>query len=91
MLLRSVPKIVDNQSMLSGKRFRLTVPTLGIETVGDERKAVQVPAGEIVTVLSGPRPDDRRMIDVLWTDKTLVMFAEDVEHRGRIISEASSA
>jgi hypothetical protein len=55
---------------------------LGIETIdGDNRVAVMVPAGETITVLSGPRPDDKRLVDVLWGDKNLVMFYEDVQGR----------
>lgn len=69
--------------MLSGRRFHLLVEILGIETNGDNnRVAVMVPAGETVTVLSGPRPDDMRLVDVQWGDKKLVMFYEDVQKRG---------
>ena len=70
-------------SMLTGQHFRLLVETLGIETInGDNRIAVMVPAGETVLVLSGPRPDDMRLVDVQWGDKKLVMFYEDVKKRG---------
>jgi hypothetical protein len=68
--------------MLTGQSFRLKMQTLGIETVGDARYAVQVPQGSVVKILGGPRPDDRRMVDVLWNGKALVMFAEDVGTRG---------
>jgi hypothetical protein len=81
----------ENVLMLSGKRFRLKATTLGVETVEDHRVAVQVPADETVIVLSGPRPDDLRMVDVLWNDRKLVMFAEDIEKRGQQIVESSGA
>jgi hypothetical protein len=69
--------------MLSGQHFRLLVETLGIETIGgDNRVAVMVPAGETIKVLSGPRPDDMRMVDVQWGDKKLVMFYVDIQKRG---------
>ena len=69
--------------MLSGQRFRLLVETLGIETIGDDnRVAIVVPASETIKVLSGPRPDDKRMLDVQWGDKKLVMFYEDLQKRG---------
>jgi hypothetical protein len=68
--------------MLTGHRFRLLVETLGIESSDeDHRIAVLVPAGETITVLSGPRPDDKRMVDVQWGDKKLVMFYEDIQKR----------
>ena len=72
--------------MLTGYRFRLLVETLGIETIdGENRVAIMVPAGETVTVLSGPRPDDMRMVDVQWGDRKLVMFYEDIQKRGEQI------
>lgn len=72
--------------MLTGQHFRLLVETLGIETIGDDnRVAVMVPAGETITVLSGPRPDDTRMVDVQWRGKTLVMFYQDIRKRGESV------
>ena len=65
--------------MMSGKRFHLMAEILGIEAVNDDnRLAVIVPSGEIVTVVSGPRPDDQRLVDILWGNRKLVMFYEDI-------------
>jgi hypothetical protein len=80
----------EDRQMLTGKRFRLTTATLGIERIDGHRTAVQVPPEEIVVVLSGPRPDDRRMVEVSWDGRTLVMFAEDVQTRGQEIGLGSS-
>jgi hypothetical protein len=77
--------------MLTGKRFRLNTAILGIETIEGQRRAVQVPSGDIVAVVSGPAPDDRRMLDVLWNDRPLVMFAEDLTARGHEIGQRSGA
>jgi hypothetical protein len=71
--------------MHTGKRFRLKQEILGIETNNYERVAVTIPAGQLLKVLSGPRPDDMRMVDVLWGDRTLVVFTEDLERRGQEI------
>jgi len=68
--------------MYTGKRFRLKTEILGIEIVKSERIAITVPTGQMLDVLSGPRPDDRRMVVVLWGDRTLVVFTEDLERRG---------
>ena len=82
--------------MLSGKRFKLTAPVLGITPVdgdirnGPIRTAIQVPAGKVITILSGPRPDDRRMVDVRWGEKKLIMFYEDVVNRGLQVKETSA-
>jgi hypothetical protein len=71
--------------MYTGKRFRLKKEILGIENTNYERIAITVPTGQLLRVLSGPRPDDRWMVDVLWGDRTLVVFAEDLERRGEEI------
>lgn len=75
--------------MLTGKRFKLKVSTLGIETIGTHREAVQVPANEIVVVTSGPRHANSRMLDVLWNGRALLMFVEDVQARGRELDHRS--
>jgi hypothetical protein len=68
--------------MLTGHRFHLTKETPGIEINSNHnRVAVTVPAGQTITILSGPRPDDKRMVDVQWGDKTLVMFYVDIQTR----------
>lgn len=70
--------------MLTGKAFRLKREILAIETLGEpnNRRAIYVPIGSMVTVLSGPRPDDTRLVDICWSDKTLVVFSEDLSSRG---------
>ena len=68
--------------MFTGKRFRLNAPTLGILSGDGERIAVQLPKDAIVEVTSGPRPDDQRMVDVVWEGKALAMFAQDIRDRG---------
>jgi hypothetical protein len=79
------------RGMITGKRFRLKIETLAIETASDgKRIAFTVPGGEVVRVLSAPRPDDRRMVDVLWDRRALVMFAEDIERRGELVQAATS-
>ena len=76
--------------MLTGKRFRLNRETIAIETLGETRSVVMVPSGETVLVLHGPTPDDKRMVDVLWKSRTLVMFAEDIQRRGQEVMEQTA-
>jgi hypothetical protein len=77
--------------MLSGKRFLLKRETISIHTMGGERQVVMVPEGAIVEVISGPKPDDKRMVDILWDTKVLVMFAEDIQARGEEITGRSAS
>jgi hypothetical protein len=73
--------------MLSGKRFRLKADTIAIETNGDKRIALHVPAGSVITVESGPKPDDRRMLDIRWDGRKIVMFVDDVQKRGEQVGD----
>ena len=76
--------------MVTGKKFRLNRETISIETIGEVRRVVMVPSGEVVTVLRGPTPDDKRLVDVRWIDRTLVMFAEDIRDRGDEVKEQTA-
>ena len=76
--------------MLTGKKFRLNRETISIETIREVRRVVMVPSGEVVTVLHGPSPDDKRMVDVRWNDRTLVMFALDIQGRGDEVAEQTT-
>ena len=49
-------------------------------------RAIAIPPGAIIKVVSGPTPGDR-MVDVLWDGKTVEMFAVDVDVRGTEIVE----
>ena len=76
---------------LAGKRFRLKTRTLGLALIDDKRVAIPIPAESIVFVSGGPRPDDMRMVDVLWEGQTVVMFAEDVQKRGEEITTKAAS
>ena len=77
--------------MLTGKRFKLQRPTLSVEVVNGLRKALTVPAGAVIKVVSGPTPGDR-MVDALWEGKMVEMFAIDVDVRGtEVLDDTASA
>jgi hypothetical protein len=65
--------------LLSGKSFRLRRDTFAIQTEPDGKKVAI--AVEAFRVLSGPRADDRRMVDITWNKAALVIFADDIEPR----------
>lgn len=77
--------------MLTGKRFRLKTPILGIETIDAKRVAVEIPEGATVEVTAGPSQTDRRMVDVLWSARTVVMFAQDIRERAEEITKKRTA
>jgi hypothetical protein len=73
--------------MLTGRKFKLERATLALTTVEGRRRAITIPVGAIVKVVSDhPTPGDR-LIDVLWEWKTIEMFAVDVDVRGTEIVE----
>jgi len=75
--------------MLAGKRFKLRNSTLAIEIVNGQRVRVTVPARTILKVISG-LGDDGQMVDVLWEDRQVRMFAVDVITRGTELSDRSA-
>jgi hypothetical protein len=68
--------------MLTGQRFKLRNPALAIEIVNGVRLRVTVPTRAILKVISGPVDGDQ-MVDVLWEDKRVRMFAVDLIARGK--------
>ena len=67
--------------MLTGKRFKLRKSALAIEIVNGMRLQVNIPSRTILQVISGPIDGDQ-MVDVLWKDKRVSMFAVDLISRG---------
>jgi hypothetical protein len=67
--------------MLTGQRFKLRNSALAIEIVNGVRLRVIVPTRSILKVISGPVDGDQ-MVDVLWEDKRVRMFAVDLIARG---------
>jgi hypothetical protein len=77
--------------MLTGKQFKLSDDTLGLtELPTGKRKAVMVPANSVVRVLSGPLSRDDRMVDVLYKNERITMFAVDVRDRGEEVSDTNA-
>lgn len=85
MLSTSVTGSMKTLIMLTGKQFRLDRATLAIDTVDGKRRAVTIPAGTVLKVVSGPT-DGNGMVNVLWDGRTLEMFAVDVDGRGTEIA-----
>ena len=76
--------------MPTGKRFRLRIAILALDTSGGKRIAVTVPMGGIIEVAEDPRPENGWMLVVRWNEKALRMFVEDVEDRGEEITDRAA-
>ena len=68
--------------MLTGKRFKIERATLSVEAQSGNPKAVLVPAGALIQVLSEAAESPDALIDVSWEGRTVSMFAVDVDMRG---------
>jgi len=76
--------------MLTGKIFRMRKAVLAIETADNmHRIALTLPPGAIIRVKGGPKPMDQRLVDVQWLDRTVELFAIDIEQRGEEWSESA--
>ena len=75
--------------MLTGKRFKLRKSALAIEIVNDQRFTVTVPTRSILKAISGPG-DGGQMVNVLWEDRHVRMFAVDLITRGTEIPDRSA-
>ena len=77
--------------MLSGKRFKLSCPTTGLEHIDGTAILVTIPSEGCITVLSGPNGSerDKGLIYVLWEDRRVALFAVDVAARGMEIRDVS--
>ena len=73
--------------MLSGRRFRLTSPTVAVD---DQRVVLIMPVGAILTVTSDTSVE-KRMIEVTWEKRKLAMFGSDLLERGEENFQAAVA
>jgi len=76
--------------MFWGKQFRLKKATLCMENRDGILYGVRVPEGGVITVLRGPVEDDR-MVDILWNQRPLTMFAQDLRDRCEEIKISGSS
>jgi hypothetical protein len=72
--------------MLIGKRFKLERETLGLTMAEGRRKALTIPFGAILKIVSWPTGDGDQMVDALWRGQTVQLFAVDVDARGTEIA-----
>jgi len=63
-------------------RFRLEKSTLAIGEVNGKPVAVTIPAGDTVEANAAPSAAGNEMVDVLWEDRRVVMYAVDLKQRG---------
>jgi len=77
-----------------GKKYRIIRPTTGIHLADGVGRVVSVPTGGVITVLSGPNENgklhDKGLVYTLWEERTVALFAVDVEERGIEVKQPDS-
>jgi hypothetical protein len=73
--------------MRTGKKFKLEQNILALGTVDGNRRAIIIPAGAVVKVVSDSAGDGNQMLDVFWERQILTVFAYDVDVHGTEIAE----
>jgi hypothetical protein len=73
----------------SGERFRIVTALIGVDYTGDRGVTVIIPADATIEVVSGPRLDNTRMVDVLWEGRPLSMFIQDILGRCQRVSASA--
>jgi len=71
------------------QRFRIRTPLIVILEVNGLYTSTQTTVGEIVTVTNGPL-DGVRMMEVLWRDRTALMFTVELREQAELVSETDS-
>ena len=74
--------------MFTGTQFQLTTPTIALNVVNGQRVTITIPLEAVITVISEPSTSDHGMLNALWEDRAVRMFAIDVSRRGTEITNA---
>jgi hypothetical protein len=72
-----------------GKRYRLADPALAIMNQDGQRFRMTIPPGGVVEVVAGPLNEDW-LLEVIWKEKALTMFAIDVREHAELVDGAGN-
>lgn len=75
--------------MTAGTRLKIDRNTIALNVVDGKRIVVMIPAEAILSVLPETHDDDR-MVNVLWEDRPIEMFAIDLAVRGNKMRSRSA-
>jgi hypothetical protein len=71
------------------QRFRMKMPLIVLLEIDGLYTTRYSAIGDVVTVTNGPL-DGTRMVEVLWRDKTALMFTAELREHADLISETAS-
>jgi len=70
------------ESMLRGRHFKISSPTLAILHRDGKQQSFTVPQGAVILVLADNQEGPNALVGVLYEGELVQMFAEDVRARG---------
>jgi len=70
--------------LLKGQYYRLSSATFGIRSSDGQRTPIKLTAGTVFKIIE-ESTDGSGFVDVLWEDKLVTMFLQDIMNRGERI------
>jgi hypothetical protein len=74
--------------MQTGEKFLISTEMLGIERMQGRSRTITVPSGAVVEVVNLHCEDDGRLADVLWEERSVMLFGKDLIHLAEKIEPA---
>ena len=75
---------------MTGRKFRITAPTIVLVPENDLNVARTLPKGAIITADSDSFPGSK-LVEVTWIEKRILVFAQDLRSRTEPIAESSKS
>ena len=66
---------------MSADKYRINSPTIALFLENGRHVAHMVPIGSVITIASEKFNGDK-LVDVLWSEKKVMMFTQDIRDRG---------
>jgi predicted lipoprotein len=72
---------------MTAQRYRINSPTIAMVVTNDKHVSISMPAGSDIVVDSTAFDRDE-LVEVLWAEKRVMMFTQDIRARGEKVEEA---
>ena len=69
---------------MSLDRYRITKPTIALFEQDDRHVTSMVPTGAVI-IIDSETFDGDKLVHVLWGDKRVMMFTQDLRRRGELL------
>jgi len=66
---------------MTPQKYKINSPTIAMYLENDRHVAVKVPTGTVITLDSETLNGDK-LVEVLWAERSVMMFTQDIRTRG---------